>query len=53
MYDAQLPPVRCPRELKDQLQAIADQDERTLTYVIKKACQEYIARHQEATDGRS
>ena len=39
--------IRLDAETRDRLQAIADHDDRSLAYVIKKAIAEYLARHEQ------
>jgi predicted transcriptional regulator len=45
MAKVQLPPVRVEQQLKDQLGQIAAKDDRTLTYVIRQALNDFIKKH--------
>ena len=38
--------IRLDAETRDRLQAIADRDDRSLAYVIKKAIAEYLERQE-------
>ena len=38
--------IRLDAETRDRLRAIADRDDRSLAYVIKKAIAEYLAREE-------
>jgi predicted transcriptional regulator len=46
-----LPPARVEKELKDRLVAYAEAQERTVSWVIRKAIKEYLDRHEEGSLG--
>ncbi len=39
-------PVRVDREMWEKLQKIAKREDRAVSYIIRKACEEYIGRHK-------
>ncbi|GIH99483.1 CopG family ribbon-helix-helix protein [Nonomuraea polychroma] len=41
-----LPPVRVDAELKDRLRRYAESQERDVSWVIRKAIEEYLNRHE-------
>lgn len=41
--------IRLPPELRAALQAIADRQERSLTYIIRKALEEWLAQQKGRT----
>jgi predicted transcriptional regulator len=41
-----LPPVRVNTELKDRLRRYAESQERDVSWVIRKAIEEYLNRHE-------
>jgi predicted transcriptional regulator len=46
MRDTTLPPVRVETEFKERLARYAETQERSVSWVIKKAIQEYLERHE-------
>ena len=46
MADVHSTSIRLDAETRDRLQAIADRDDRSLAYVIKKAIAEYLERQE-------
>jgi predicted transcriptional regulator len=47
MRDTTLPPVRVETEFKERLARYAEKQERSVSWVIKKAIQEYLDRHEQ------
>ncbi|MFD0856812.1 ribbon-helix-helix domain-containing protein [Actinomadura adrarensis] len=47
-----LPPARVEKALKARLVAYAESQERPVSWVIRKAIQEYLARHEEGSLGQ-
>jgi predicted transcriptional regulator len=47
MRDTTLPPVRVETDLKDRLTRHASKQDRSVSWVIKKAVEEYLDRHEE------
>jgi predicted transcriptional regulator len=47
MRDTTLPPVRVDAEFKERLTKYAESQERDISWVIRKAIQEYLDRHEE------
>jgi predicted transcriptional regulator len=47
MRDTTLPPVRVESDFKERLIKYAEEQERSVSWVIKKAIQEYLDRHEE------
>jgi predicted transcriptional regulator len=47
MRDTTLPPARVEAELKERLARYAAKQERSVSWVIKKAVEEYLDRHEE------
>jgi predicted transcriptional regulator len=46
MRDTTLPPVRVTAEFKERLARYAESQERDVSWVIRKAIEEYLARHE-------
>jgi predicted transcriptional regulator len=47
MRDTTLPPVRVEADLKDRITRYAEKQDRSVSWVIKKAVEEYLDRHEE------
>jgi predicted transcriptional regulator len=47
MRDTTLPPVRVETDLKDRLTRYAEKQDRSVSWVIKKAVEEYLDQHEE------
>jgi predicted transcriptional regulator len=47
-----LPPVRVEAEFKERLARYAASQERDVSWVIRKAIEEYLNRHEEGTLGK-
>ena len=52
MRDTTLPPVRVTAELKERLARYAESQDRDVSWVIRKAVEEYLARHESQDDQR-
>ncbi|MFC9974336.1 ribbon-helix-helix domain-containing protein [Spirillospora sp. NPDC127200] len=50
--DTTLPAARVPKALKERLVKHAESEERTVSWIIKKAVEEYLDRHQEGSVGK-
>jgi predicted transcriptional regulator len=49
--DTTLPPVRVETDFKERLVRYAEQQERSVSWVIKKAITEYLDRHEDEKHG--
>jgi predicted transcriptional regulator len=49
--DTTLPPVRVETDFKERLVRYAEQQERSVSWVIKKAITEYLDRHEDGERG--
>lgn len=47
MRDTTLPPVRVEADFKKRLVKYAEKQDRSVSWVIKKAIEEYLDRHEE------
>jgi predicted transcriptional regulator len=47
MRDTTLPPVRVEAEFKERLTSYAATQDRDVSWVIRKAVEEYLARHED------
>jgi predicted transcriptional regulator len=52
MRDTTLPPVRVTAEFKARLARYAESQERDVSWVIRKAVEDYLARHGSEDDQR-
>jgi predicted transcriptional regulator len=52
MRDTTLPPVRVETEFKERLARYAATQDRDVSWVIRKAIEEYLARHEHEEDAR-
>jgi predicted transcriptional regulator len=46
MRDTALPPVRVEADFKERLARYAEKQDRSVSWVIKKAIEEYLDRHE-------
>jgi predicted transcriptional regulator len=52
MRDTTLPPVRVTTDFKERLARYAESQERDVSWVIRKAVEEYLARRESEDDQR-